>query len=282
MSDIAIDAKMSTQTTEADTEAFIPTNIAQAAPAGTTMPNQASLLGLPAEMRLRIYKYLLDAGRRAIPESSLQHCCYQDLPAGSMKCGCANTVHLSILSVSKFVHQEAISVLYNSVEIRIDTPEEWNGTALYDHYELLNSRFEDHLQQSHITSLVAAFSTWHIPIKISDVETDTDLLKPLWSELGARLCNIKTFRLYLRYAEAASLIDNTFDYDELLGFLDLPKLKRLILEIFVGEDFNGPTAQHGQRASGFLCTLKQKAAEKISELGRDIEIVGFLRERAID
>ncbi|CZT24323.1 uncharacterized protein RCC_10046 [Ramularia collo-cygni] len=271
---------VSTRAEEADAASSIDTSGDQA----TEVPLQASFLGLPAEMRLRIYDHLLDAGRRPASEianpllPARWHCCFNDTRGGRMKCTCTSTVYPAILRVCKLVNQEALPVLRASLEIRIDTPAIFGRAIDFDHVELLNLIRSGEGLGVHIERLFLATSMRKLPIRVQRGESRSNQLKPLWAELAARVFNIKSFRFYLCFNMNLKVVDETFDYDEILGLLVLSKLRKLIFEVFVVEEFVGTTDRAGSNLNDFLHKLKQKADDRIKELGREVEVTTILRE----
>lgn len=257
----------------------------------TDAPSRASFLGLPAEMRLRIYDYLLDASRRPAseldrnsPDGSGWHCCFLRTRK-NMMCGCAKTVHPSILCVSRLIHQEATPILYSTVEARIKTQSPMDCTntkAYYDLTRLWKLLPSNEAHVSSITSLVLATDMSDVPVRIDENEDFLDALKPLWSELKSRLYSLKNFRLHFSMDGNEYDID-FFDFDEILGMLALPKLEKLTLEVFVSSPLcQGPDGDHTVHAQldafEFLNTLQQKAKAKIVESGKNVEVVGLLRQ----
>lgn len=251
------------------------------------VPSRASFLGLPAEMRLRIYHYLLDASRR--PDAELDggvsgaswHCCFKDSTTGSVKCGCRKTFNPNVLRVCKLVHQEAEQVLHASLELRIDTPPLLETAMTFDRIQLLSFLRSSYSHNILANKLALATSLAQIPIRIHSGEDWMDRFKPLWSELGARTPNVTSFRLYLRFNIEMSDIDEAFDYDELLGMLILPELRKLIFDVFIPENPKATTNNTGWGVLEFLHELKRKAEVKIKRMDRVIEVTTTLRKYRI-
>lgn len=186
-------------------------------------------------------------------------------------CSCARAVFPSVLGVCKLVNEEATPVLYASLEARIDAP----PTANFDHCELWSQCRPGLARATLITKMAFVASLTSIPIRISPGEDYTDTLKPLWTRLNGLPLSIKTFRLYLRLS--CELDCEEFDYDEFLGPIALPKLRKLILEILCPSPTDDAMSEIDYAAS-FLQLLKQKAENKVKASNRTIEVVGVLRE----
>ncbi|EME78035.1 uncharacterized protein MYCFIDRAFT_179485 [Pseudocercospora fijiensis CIRAD86] len=235
------------------------------------MPKRASFMGIPPEMRLRIYDFLLNGSRITDLKTpyGLPHSCYVDSrfegPEEQLKCRCARPVHPQILAVNHLVFEEAFNVMYGTTELRLRLPEcgEIHATL---------PKIPVHGKEK-VTKIVFLSTFTALDIKLFDEETPSNAISLLLHRLSLDYPSLKHVRLLIDL-NAIGFHRFTPDFAPIAAILRLPQIESLNVELL--------------RRSG-LCVIAQKFASgldaslraEMAALGKNVKIMSWGKEEEI-
>jgi hypothetical protein len=244
---------------------------------------QASFMGLPPELRMYIYGYLVNGGRIMDPGAAGHTCMntsngYRNHYTPSpLKCPCTEKVCPQILATNSTIYMEAMPVLYSSTEFHVSFPT-WldrptsirarlrnlpeSGIVHIKRIALigLDNRMVGHNLRTSYENSIADSSKWLTSHNIKPIEV--------------RLC----MGMLL-----GSLGDHNLHGPAFSDLLILPRVNKLLLEVPCiirgGEDSQQRLAYYGPRASAAILDSRHKliaalrARAQTLGVGVDIEDV---------
>lgn len=201
-------------------------------------PPRASLMGIPAELRLRIYEFLFTTDT----EPQQPHCClpkgYNSKTAPPLACSCMPARHPQILSICKLVFNEASPIFYAAVEPRLYLPTlDYTGKPAIHHLKQGIDQLRKSRGSGHISRLLLIGALRLIAIEIGrDDPPRLSLDTPNWNMICSRLMNVRTVRIHLEIDHYFEV--EIFDAETLVGLVALPKLRSVQLELWACKQKN--------------------------------------------
>ncbi|KAF7191487.1 Soluble epoxide hydrolase [Pseudocercospora fuligena] len=236
------------------------------------VPKRASFMGIPPEMRLRIYDFLLDGDRITdMPVTfGRKHSCetntYNGPRQDNLKCTCAKTVFPQILAVNKLVFAEAAPLLYATTELRLALPTYANPYIVEETLNVISGG-----AKASFTKAVLPTSLNELDIVIYEGDRRSNSMTSLWTRLAADCHRLKDIRLQITFdADVIESLDSV-GWDQLTGVVNLPAIESLDVEIlcYTGDYFPGVTPEI------FAAGLDASLRAEITRLGKSIKILSF-------
>lgn len=242
------------------------------------MPKRASFMGIPPEMRLRIYDFLLDGSRitdMLAPDGS-KHFCRSNIYHGprpdDLRCTCAKIVFPQILAANKTVFAEAAPVLYATRELRIALP---RYTQPYNIDTTLAPVSDE--AKSSITKAVLPTSLSELDIVLCTSDRRSNNMTSLWNKLAAEFPRLRNVRLQIGFNPDTMSSLDFVEWQQLNGVLGLPGIKSLDVEVlrYTGDYFPGATPER------LAARLDASLRAEISRLGKSIKMLSFGKDEKI-
>jgi len=255
-------------------------------PAGSNIPPRASLLGLPAELRLQIYDYVLHDSRASLRRfagrKSRMHCCasgsggmYNTFGTFGCKHGprnCTCTIPIAIpfvMGVCTTIAEEIGPMMLADKEALLRLPKTMSGSQARDALQSCAAQFPAYARP-HISNVVLVMSSH------GDLETIDD---QWWRMFGRYFMGVSNLRLHL---DGECLWWRWAKYDIFAGFLSLSGLDRVTLEVHQRRE-RGDVDKIEAFRRKLTAAIERKAVRvgrpaKFEVVGREKRDDGFLVE----
>ncbi|KJX98389.1 hypothetical protein TI39_contig414g00010 [Zymoseptoria brevis] len=194
---------------------------------------RASFMGLPVEMRMRIYGFLVNGGRVMDPGCAGSGC----VGHGQLKCHCTESVWPQILATNSVIFMEAMPVLYSTTEFHVGFPRLGQSEPTLPSCRTALSASPKY-GAPHIRRLALCAILEEMSIAVCRGETQMDDLSLHWIWLSSLDLNLVCVRLYLIASPARAMTCRHVDVTPFVGLLSTCQVRKILVQIPCNIDEN--------------------------------------------
>ncbi|SMR60226.1 unnamed protein product [Zymoseptoria tritici ST99CH_1A5] len=200
---------------------------------------RASFMGLPVEMRMRIYGFLVNGGRVIDPGANGSECARENGGRGKLgdgtrflfvapKCSCTESVWPQILATNSVIFMEAMPVLYSTTAFHVGFPKFGDGRSPSCRTALSTL---PKYGASHIRHLVLSATLGLMSIAIYRPESHMDDLSLHWTWLRSLDLKLVSIRLCLIAEAVRAMTCLHLDVTPFIGLLSVSRAENIWLQV---------------------------------------------------